>query len=104
MGLAFKWKYPLVENSKTIQIIFRSTGLDLTRSELNMFAKQIDASLENPKLCGDCKLKESCKSILLPSPAPQVSFAMSFLELQQMQDLLTGTLFQLNVEGWVQSI
>ncbi|MEL6916623.1 MAG: hypothetical protein AAFO99_02725 [Bacteroidota bacterium] len=49
-------------------------------------------------LCKDCAQNESCRALLLDTPAPQVSLAMNLKELNAIHDLVEGTLFQLNLD------
>ena len=41
---------------------------------------------------------ETCKSILVEAPNPQTTFAMSYKEIQEIQDLVKGTLFQMGLD------
>jgi hypothetical protein len=97
-GIAFKWKRCAAKDIKKIQLVFRNTGLFLTEQELAYFCKQVDNSLNSQSLCSDCKHDESCKSLLLQTPVNQISFAMSIIELKDVQDLIKGTIAQLQLE------
>ncbi|PHS67957.1 MAG: hypothetical protein COB12_01705 [Flavobacterium sp.] len=97
-GIAFQWKRCAIKDFKKIQLVFRNTGLYLTSDELIQFSENIEKALEKPMLCNDCKENDSCKSLLLETPAPQISFAMSYIELKDVQDLIKGTLFQLGLD------
>lgn len=97
-GIVFKWKRCASKDINKIQVIFRDTGLYLTGKELTDFSKLIDTALSKPLLCKDCKKNKSCKSILLETPIPQVSFVMTHHELLDMQDLINGTLFQFGLD------
>ena len=101
-GIVFKWKRCASKDINKIQVIFRDTGLYLTVKELAIFSKLIDKALSKPLLCTDCKRKESCNSILLETPIPQVSFVMAHHELLDMQDLMNGTLFQFGLDNVLQ--
>ena len=94
-GIAFLWKKGSVKDHKRVQLVFRDTGLYLTTKQLVSFSSTIDKTISKPNMCKNCKDNDSCKSILLETPASQISFAMSYIELKQVQDLLKGTLFQL---------
>lgn len=97
-GIAFQWKRCAAKDLKKIQIVFRNTGLFLTETELIKFSKNIEETLESSCLCNDCKKSGNCKLFLLQAPNPQASFSMSQAELKNMQDLLSGTLFQLGLD------
>ena len=97
-GIAFQWKRCAVKDFKKIQLVFRNTGLFLTKSELIQFSKQIESTFKSPNMCADCKNNDSCKSLLLETPSPQISFAVSYKELKDIKDLVKGTLVQLELE------
>lgn len=98
-GIAFQWKRGFAKDFKRVQMVFRNTGLFLSPVELIQFSENINESLNRPHLCKDCKNNESCKSLLLETPIPQISFSMSYIELNNMQDLVRGTLFQLGLDN-----
>ncbi len=96
-GIAFQWKRCAVKDFKKTQMVFRNTGLFLTQNELIQFSDQIEMALESSCLCEDCLKNETCRLLLLEAPNPQISFAMSYRELKDIDDLVKGTLFQLNL-------
>lgn len=98
-GIAFQWKKSAIKDHKKVQLVFRNTGLYLSLNELVSFSKTINRTISKPQMCKDCKHNNECKSILLETPASQISFAVSYIELKQIQDLLKGTLFQLQLEN-----
>ncbi|MDO6471733.1 hypothetical protein [Maribacter sp. 1_MG-2023] len=99
-GIAFQWKKNKASQANKVQVIFRDIGLLLTQSELRHFSKCIADTVENGKdhLCGDCKTKETCRSLLLSTPAHQVTFAVSYQEAVEVRDLINGTLFKLELD------
>ena len=97
-GIAFQWKKCAVKDIMKIQLVFRETGLFLTTDELIRFSKNIDRSLNSNCSCIDCMEYETCKSILVEAPNPQTTFAMSYKEIQEIQDLVKGTLFQMGLD------
>ncbi|WP_299891429.1 hypothetical protein [uncultured Lacinutrix sp.] len=98
-GIAFQWKRCAIEDYKKIQLVFRNTGLFLSFNELLVFSKNIEKVFSKPSLCKDCKENESCKSLLQEAPNPQISFAVSYIELKSIQDLVKGTLVQLELDN-----
>ena len=100
-GISFFWKRNISSPSKKIQLVFRDTGLELTFKEFLIFKKQIKQSLTAPSLCKECKKNKDCKSLLLLTPANQISFAMSYHELLQVEDLVRGTSFQLELNSLI---
>ena len=97
-GIAFKWKDGHLKDTKKIQLIFRNAGLSITKRQLNQLLECTYDILENTDLCDDCKSNDSCKAILLETPTPMISFAMSYIEIKNMKDLLKGTLFQIEMD------
>lgn len=105
-GIAFQWKRNTTRDTKKIQMVFRNTGLLLTKEELQQFSLNIRCSLaeSDQSLCTECSQKEYCRSLLLDTPAPQVTLAMSYKELHAVRDLVDGTLFQLNLDNFIDGI
>ncbi|MEO9894581.1 hypothetical protein [Aurantibacter sp.] len=101
LGVAFQWKNNPNDDNKKVQIVFRDTGLLLTREQLSKFSKNINFTRENSSLCKDCAEKESCRVLLVESPIPSVTFALNARELNEIQDLVDGTLFQLDLDIYV---
>lgn len=100
-GVAFRWKAIHNKEIKKVQLVFRATGLLLSMEELYEFSKKILYTKENSPMCKDCTQDETCKALLVDSPAPQVTFAFNAKELQAVQDLVEGTLFQLNLDNYL---
>ena len=99
VGIAFKWQ----KDAFLTQLIFRDTGFHLSIDEIELFIEQVQVSKINVP-CLDCKLGTNCRSILLRTPSSRVSLAVSFKELNQIEDLLNGTLFQLELNEYLQEI
>ncbi|WP_373517718.1 hypothetical protein [Pricia sp.] len=104
LSIAFYWKRCPVDYDKKVQIVFRDTGLLLTRDELIQFSGNIERATNSCSLCKDCKNKESCRALLLDTPAPQISFAVSHKELTALKDLVNVILFQLRLDNLLDGI
>ncbi|MGJ8735677.1 hypothetical protein [Zobellia laminariae] len=100
-GVAFQWKRNTLKDVRKIQIVFRDTGLLLTRNELEKFQKNIESTMNSNTPCADCNQHDTCRSLLLDTPAPQITLAMNLTELNAVQDLVEGTLFQLNLDTYL---
>lgn len=100
IGISFCWKEI---NTNLIQIIFRDTGFHLTENEIEEFLEKTLAS-KNQKNCSTCAKGENCKSILLQTPSGKVSMAVSKVELEQIDDLLKGTLFQIRINNYLNNL
>ncbi|MEP3211381.1 MAG: hypothetical protein ABJN95_19500 [Maribacter sp.] len=100
-GFAFQWKRNSVKDIMKVQIVFRDTGLLLSKEELHQFSKNIKYTKDNSTLCKDCTNNDSCKALLVDSPAKQITFAMNAKELAAVEDLVEGTLFQMNLDNFL---
>lgn len=103
LGIAFRWKRNSAINIKKVQLIFRDTGLLLSTAELAQFSGSIEKLLNEGQqlLCKDCQEQGKCRSLLLDSPAPQVTFAVSYDEVLDLKDLVECTLFQVNLDSYL---
>lgn len=100
IGLSFQWSYT---NTFLTQVIFRDTGFHLTVQEIEFFLEQVSES-RMKSACHTCQYRDSCRSLLLKTPSEKVSLAVSIKELNEIEDLLKGTLFQLNLNGYLNEV
>ena len=103
-GIAFQWKRGSIRDIRKVQMVFRDTGLLLSKEELVRFSKCIQHTKEDNGLCGHCTKDENCRALLLDTPAPQVTLAMSYKELAELEDLVEGTIFQMNLDSYLNGI
>lgn len=103
-GVAFQWKRNSVKDILKVQLVFRDTGLLISKEELLQFSKNIKYTRKHSRLCADCAQNKSCKSLLVDSPASQITFAMNLKELNAIQDLVEGTLFQMDLDNFLGGI
>lgn len=94
-GISFRWKNASTKNTKKTQIIFRDTGIFLDTEEIKKFSNLINSALKRVHDCGKCPYNDSCKSLLLESPFKQINFAVNYKELTNIDDLIKGTLFNI---------
>ena len=100
IGISFQWKDV---KTNLIQIIFRDTGFHLTVKEIEMFIDKVcDAKMQ--KGCSNCEAYGACRSLLLQTPSNKISMAVSKVELGQIEDLLRGTLFQVQMNMYLNDI
>ena len=99
IGISFQWQ----KNAVLTQVIFRDVGFHLSVDEIVLFLDQIELSRLN-RPCIECKLGKNCRSMLLKTPANKVSMAVSFNELIEIEDLLKGTLFQIELNTFLHNI
>jgi hypothetical protein len=100
-GVSFQWKRNNAKDIMKVQIVFRDTGMLLSKEELVQFSKNIKYTVANKSLCNDCVNNDSCRALLIDFPAPQITFAVNIKELNGIQDLVEGTLFQLNLDNYL---
>ncbi|UOK43354.1 MULTISPECIES: hypothetical protein [Flavobacterium] len=102
-GVAFYW----IRNDKVlrekVQLVFKETGFYLSFSELMRFSANIETTCINIK-CSDCKLREHCHKFLLETPFPGLELAVSESEAIQLKDLVSGTLFQVELDNYLNNL
>jgi hypothetical protein len=102
-GVAFYWiKNERILNKK-VQLVFKETGFYLSLSELQLFSKNIEATCNNIK-CSDCELRQHCHKYLLETPFSGLELAVSENEAFQLKDLVYGTLFQIELCNYLNTI
>ncbi|MBO0591683.1 hypothetical protein I2486_09710 [Cellulophaga sp. E16_2] len=102
-GIAFQWKKNLGKDFKKVQLVFKDTGMYLTPNELVCFSSKVNDTLDDLCVCYDCQNKETCRSYLLQTPLGQLSFAMTYPELEKIKDLISGTIFQLRLDNFLEN-
>ena len=103
-GISFQWKRSEAKNCRKVQFVFRDIGIYLTPKEIVVFSEKIKESICSNGLCDACKKDETCRALLVETPAPQVSIAVNYKELTQLRDLVEGTLFQLGLNRMISKI
>lgn len=99
IGISFQWQ----KNAALTQVIFKDTGFLLNMDEILFFIDQIELSKKRQP-CLECKLGANCRSMLLQTPIKKVSMAVSLNELNQIEELLRGTVFQLELDDYLQNV
>jgi len=102
-GIAFQWKRCAAKNFKKIQLVFRNSGLLLTFDELVKFSVNIENSLKLSRKIEGCAF-DKCQCVLVQAPNPQTSFAMNYNELSNLNNLVKGTIFNLNFHNIIDGI
>ncbi|MDT0687874.1 hypothetical protein [Autumnicola psychrophila] len=102
-GIAFRWNNSeLKADPNRIQIIFKDMGFYLLREEILQFSSNI--KLAEKRSCSNCQNPENCRNILLRSPLQKMDFTVSSEELEQISELIEGTLFRLNLLHYLDDI
>ncbi|KAA5823668.1 hypothetical protein FPF71_13300 [Algibacter amylolyticus] len=94
-GLVFWWKRCAVEDYKKINLVFNNTALHFTALELLTFLQHIETSIN--KLITTCNSNNQEQLMLLETPAPQVSFVLNYEDLIGIENLVIGTLYELEL-------
>ena len=97
-GVAFNWKGSTIFSKNKIQLVFKNTGLLLSRQQLFTFKSDIEYVAINR-----CNCSEKSKN-LTPSPCEYISFAMSNSELNGLMDLLNGVCFNIQLLDMLKKI
>ncbi|GAA3632351.1 hypothetical protein [Flavivirga jejuensis] len=100
-GITFRWKRCAVEDFNKVQLVFENIRLFLKQNELIQFSKNVELALERADPSKNNKAYDPLELFLLEGPNPQVSFAISYVELEKMQDLVCNTLFQLGLDRFL---
>jgi hypothetical protein len=104
IGIAFRWQSALDKASEKVQVVFNHMGFHLSREEVELFSNQVACSRESISDCSRCAFKKECKNILLETPSATVSLAVNEKELEELDDLLNGTLFWLDLEDYLKNL
>jgi len=102
-GVAFYWiKNDRVLREK-VQLVFKETGFYLSLPELMGFSGNIETTCKNIK-CSDCELRQHCHKYLLETPFSGLELAVSETEAFQLKELVSGTLFQMQLSNYLNDI
>lgn len=100
-GISFRWKNNLKASGRgEVQLVFRKMGFFLSCSEIGQFRDNIEAA-EKKSFCSNCRDHKNCQSILIRSPFQKMEFAVSPKELEQLKDLIEGTLFKIGLQEFI---
>lgn len=102
-GVAFYWIKDEVVLRKKVQLVFKETGFYLSHSELLQFSGNIETTCRNIN-CSDCVLRQKCHKFLLLTPFPGLELAVSEEEAVQLNDLVKGTLFQMELNKYLKEL
>ena len=98
-GVAFHWREVNFIEKHKIQLIFRDMGFLLSANEVKDFFEDVNHTKAHVSCCESCLEEKHCRSLLLKTPVAKVDLAVSINELLYIEDLLEGTLFQLQLNN-----
>ncbi|WP_108804743.1 MULTISPECIES: hypothetical protein [unclassified Aquimarina] len=101
IGISFFWRKQKSGDSPKIQLVFRDIGFLLTLNELKDFSESCRLT-EQSQCCNQCN--HHCRSLLLRTPSDKIDLAISKDELEQIQELINGTVFRVELQKWVTNI
>ncbi|MGY0391119.1 hypothetical protein ACW5R3_01000 [Bizionia sp. KMM 8389] len=103
-GIAFQWiDIESKKKRKKVQLVFRDMGFYLSVTEIRDFYNCI-ASTKKTGTCNCCSQDCDKRSIMLATPSSKVGIAVNEQELLQLEDLIKGTLFQLDLEQYLNQV
>ncbi|WP_299604746.1 hypothetical protein [uncultured Aquimarina sp.] len=100
VGISFFWKKQQPKEKPKIQLVFRDIGFLLTLNELKDFSDACSIT-EQSQCCSQCASHHNCRSLLLRTPSDKIDLAVSKEELEQIQELINGTIFRIELQQWV---
>ncbi|WP_366185343.1 hypothetical protein [Flavobacterium ovatum] len=100
-GVSFYWKEDEYLSRDKVQLVFKETGLQLNPKELLDFKCLIEDSISKNHCCEDCDFKNNCAKYLLKTPFHEVDLAMSIHEMTLMNNLVSTTLFKIELDEYL---
>lgn len=97
LGITFYWEKQEGIIPNRIQLIFKEIGLFFTVDELKDFNYLIDESIAKNHCCENCNLNSNYK-FLLKTPLYPLDLSVSMNELNDIKDLVYGTLFKIQMD------
>ncbi len=88
---------------KKINLLFHNTILIFNNFELNLFLDEVEDLIIN-NTPGINKYSQYYKSIILESPIYQLRYVVSYNDLLLIEDLIKGTIFQIELSGFLKEI
>ncbi len=102
-GVAFYWIKDQQTLRHKVQLVFKETGFYLTREQMQEFSELIDLSCQST-CCSDCEMRGRCHKFLLKTPFEALDLAVTRKEVYQIKDLVEGTLFQLDLNTYLDEL
>ncbi|MBQ4819902.1 hypothetical protein [Aquimarina sp. MMG016] len=103
MGISFFWKKEEKISMPKVQLVFRDIGFLLTLNELKDFSDSCTITKES-QCCGQCTTPQNCRSLLLRTPSDKIDIAVNLDELQQIHELINGTIFRVELKNWIKNV
>jgi hypothetical protein len=102
LGISFFWKQEKYISSPKIQLVFRDIGFLLTINELKDFSNSCTATIKL-QYCSQCISLQQSRSLLLRTPSDKIDLAVNKEEILQIQELISGTIFRVELQDWIKN-
>lgn len=103
LGVAFFWCKSDTVLKEKVQLVFKESGFYLSDNDLMKFAHELDATCSKI-CCSDCEFRTSCQRYLLRTPFEGMELAVSASEALLIKDLVEGTLFQMQLNAYLNNL
>ncbi len=102
MGISFFWKRETQTDMPKVQLVFRDIGFLLSLNELKDFSDSCMTTMQS-QCCAECQDIGNCRSLLLRTPSEKIDLAVSKDEVQQIHELINGTIFRIELKHWIKN-
>ncbi|ADF50599.1 MAG: hypothetical protein CMP12_18130 [Zunongwangia sp.] len=105
-GISFKWKNGIGNTDENrVQLVFKDMGFYLLPEEVMLFSENIRVARRRNPQCFRCLSSDVCeRNILLKSPLQKMDFAVNAFELNEICDLVEGTIFKLQLNYYLEYV
>ncbi|GAA4273678.1 hypothetical protein U6A24_18090 [Aquimarina gracilis] len=103
VGISFFWKRETKVTMPRVQLVFRDIGFLLTLNELKDFSDSCISTKET-QCCNECMDAQNCRSLLLRTPSEKIDLAVNREELDQIHELINGTIFRVELKSWIKNL
>lgn len=103
VGISFFWKRETHVSIPRVQLVFREIGFLLSINELKDFSDSCITTKET-QCCDECVDPQNCRSLLLRTPSEKIDLAVNREELDQIHELINGTIFRVELKNWVKNL
>lgn len=103
LGISFFWKEEKHVSMAKVQLVFRDIGFLLTLNELKDFSNSCTTTIES-QCCNQCQSPQNCRSLLLRTPSDKIDLAVNREELHQIQELINGTIYRVELQNWLKNL
>lgn len=103
LGISFFWKQEKHVLRLRVQLVFKDIGFLLSLNELKDFSGTCTTTLQT-QCCSLCKDTQHCNFLLLRTPSDKIDIAVNKKELLQIQELINGTIYKIELQNWMNNL